>query len=153
MIGMIFYLMICAAASTVCTFFWVMTRPIRNKDEMRSWRVGIALLIVAVFLPYAAIEAQTRLFGSKMKEAVQETMDDAGIEGDLVYFKVLFFQGEKARILAIGEEETSWGGKDHPAVKMSLVKDKKKGTWSAESYNIIYSDNRNLDGIVLPPYW
>ncbi len=153
MIGMIFYIMICAAAATVVTFFWVMTRPIRNKDEMRSWRVGIALLITSVLLPYVAIDAQTRIFGDKMKEAVQDAMDDAGIEGELLYFKVLLYQGERARVLAIGEEDTTWGGKDHPAVKMTLVKDKKKGKWSAESYNIVYSDNRNLDGIVLPPYW
>lgn len=153
MIGMIFYLMICAAAATVMTFFWVMTRPIRSKDEMRSWRVGIALLVVSVFLPYGVIEAETLMFGEKMKDAVQSGMDDAGIDGDLLYYKVLFYQGNQARVLAVGEEKQDWGGSDHPAVKMTLVKDPKSGKWFTESYNIVYSDNRNLDGIVLPPYW
>jgi len=151
MIGMMAYLIICIAAASVLTFLWVMTRPIRARDEMRSWRVALGMSVFMVMLPYGIVEAQTFLFGEKMKEAVEEAVDDAGIDGPMLYFKVLFYQGEKARILAIGEEKQSWGGTDHPAMQVSLVK--KNGKWSAESYNIIYSDNRNLDGVVLPPYW
>jgi hypothetical protein len=151
MIAILFYLVVCLAVSMVMTFLYVMTRPIRNRDELRSWRVGIGLTIFVFAVPYIAIEAQTRLFGTKMKEAVTDAMDDAGIEGDLLYYKVIFYQGSKARVLAIGEEKQSWGGTDHPAVKMTLTKNDKG--WSAESYHIVYSDNRNLDGVVFPPYW
>jgi hypothetical protein len=151
MIAVIAYLGICLAVAFVITFFYVLTRPIRNRDEMRSWRVGIAVSLVTVFLPYGAIEIQTRLFGARMKDAVETALEEAGIDGPLLYYKVLFYKGDSARVLALGEEEQSWGGKDHPAVQMTLVK--KDRVWEAESYNIIYSDNRNLDGVVLPPYW
>lgn len=151
MIGMMTYLIICIAVAVVMTFFWVMTRPIRARDELKSWRVAMILTAFVVAAPYGAVEAQTRIFGDKMKEAVEDTVYEAGIEGPLLYYKVLFYQGEKARVLAIGEEKQNWGGTDHPAMQMTLVK--KEGKWEAESYNIIYSDNRNLDGVVLPPYW
>lgn len=151
MIGMMTYLIICIAVAVVLTFFWVMTRPIRARDEMRSWRVALGLTVFVVMLPYGLVEAQTQIFGEKMKDAVEDAVYEAGIDGPLLYYKVLFYQGEKARVLAIGEEKQSWGGTDHPAMQMTLVK--KEGKWTAESYNIIYSDNRNLDGVVLPPYW
>src|ERR1051325_6945753 len=151
MIAVITYLGICVAASIVITFFYVITRPIKNRDEMRSWRVGIAISIVMLFLPYVAVEVQTRMFGASMKEAVADAVDEAGINGPLLYYKVLFYQGNKARVLALGEEKQSWGGMDHPTLQMTLVKNDNK--WKAESYNIIYSENRNLDGVVLPPYW
>ena len=109
------------------------------------------LTAIVIASPYVVIEAQTRIFGDKMKDAVSNTMDEAGINGNLLYYKVLFYQGSKARILAIGEEKESWGGTDHPAVKMTLVKSDNK--WKADSYSIVYSDNRNLDGVVFPPYW
>ena len=151
MIGMIFYLGVCFAVSLVITFLYVMTRPIRNRDEMRSWRVGIGVLLFVVALPYIGIEVQTRIWGDKMKDAVAETMDEAGIRGEMLYYKVLFYQGDKARVLAIGEERQNWGGTDHPAVKITLLRGQKG--WEAESYHIVYSDNRNLDGVVFPPYW
>jgi hypothetical protein len=151
MIAVITYLGICVAVSIVITFFYVITRPIKNRDEMRSWRVGIAISLFVLILPYVAVEVQTRMFGTPMKEAVASALDEAGIEGPLLYYKVLFYQGNKARVLALGEEKQSWGGMDHPTLQMTLVKNDNK--WKAESYNIIYSENRNLDGVVLPPYW
>jgi hypothetical protein len=151
MIAVITYFGICFAVSLVITFLYVITRPIKNRDEMRSWRVGIAITIVILMLPYLAVEVQTRMYGGKMKEAVEDALYEAGIEGPLLYYKVLVYQGNKARVLALGEEKQSWGGMDHPTMQMTLVKS--DNTWKAESYNIIYSENRNLDGVVLPPYW
>lgn len=151
MIAMIFYLVVCVAVAVVMTFLYVMMRPIRARDELRSWRVAIALTIFVVFIPYGVIELETYLFGEKMKDAVESAMSDAGIDGKTLYYKVLVYQGEKARVLAIGEEKQSWGGMDHPAVKITLVK--KDRQWVADSYNIVYSENRNLDGVVFPPYW
>lgn len=151
MIGVISYLIVCVAVSGILTFLYVMTRPIRARDELRSWRVWMAVMAFVVATPYLIIEAQTRIWGDKMKEAVDDAVYEAGIEGPLLYFKVLLYQGDKARVLAVGQEETTWGGKDNPAMQMTLAR--KDGKWSAESYNIIYSDNRNLDGIVFPPFW
>lgn len=135
----------------ILTSLHAFTRPIQARGEMRSWRTMIGVFIFVTIAPYLGIEIMTRVWGTSMKSAVEEGLADAGIKGDLGYYKVLFTTGKEARIMAIGVEQAPWGGTDKAVVKMTLKKESNK--WTPSSYKIVYSENRNLDGLVIPPYW
>ncbi len=151
MLGAIFYLGGCLVVSLILTSLHAFSRPIQARGEMRSWRVLLGIFAFITIAPYIGVEIMTRVGGNGMKPAVEEALTDAGIKGDLGYYKVLFTTGKEARILAVGVETAPWGGTDKAIVKMTL---KKEGDhWSPSSYKIVYSENRNLDGLVIPPYW
>ncbi|MBX3119392.1 MAG: hypothetical protein KF784_10020 [Fimbriimonadaceae bacterium] len=152
MLAAIFYGIGCFVLALILTSLYAFTRPIQARGEMRSWRVLIGLFIFLTIAPYGGIEIMTRVWGSGMKPAVEEGLTDAGIKGDLGYYKVLFTSGKEARVLAVGVEEAPWGGTDKAVVKMTL-KNEGENKWSATSFKIVYSENRNVDGLIIPPYW
>lgn len=151
MFGVIVYIGACLVVSGFLTFMYVITRPVKNRDEIRSWRVWIATFLVTAFLPYAAFEAQTRMVGDQIRSAVQEAAEIEGIDGDVKYYKVLYYDGSDAHVTVVGEEPSSWGGTDHPVLRVKLTK--RNGSWDVAYSNIVYSDNRNIDGVVFPPFW
>jgi len=151
MFGVILYIGACSAVAGAITFLWVITRPIHTRDEMRSWRVFGALMIIALSLPYGVFEALTGYVGKELDKGVEEAMMLEGIEGELRYYRVLWYDGHTAYVTAVGSEPSSWGGEDRPVLRITLEKTPKG--WTATYAKVIYSDNRNKDGVVFPPYW
>jgi hypothetical protein len=151
MFGVILYIGACGIIAGAFTFLWVITRPIHTKDEMRSWRVFAALMALSLGTPYGAFEVMTRVAGKGLKAPIEDVMAQEGIRGRLAYYRVLFFDGKTAHVTAVAEEDSSWGGTDRPVFRMAF--EKKGNAWTPVYVNMIYSDNRNLDGVVFPPYW
>lgn len=151
MFGVIFYIAVCLGVSGVIAFLWTVTRSIQSRDEMRSWRTFAYLFIISLGVPYGYFEVMTRMKGPEMKQAVEKAMDDSDTDAELVYYKVLWANDQKARVMAVGTAELSWGGTERPTLKVTLAK--KKGKWTAESYEVVASDKLNKDGIVFPPFF
>lgn len=151
MFGFFFYLGGCFAASIVLTTLWVLTRPLHSKDELRSWRVLFGLFVICCVAPYGYVEGLTRYVGNGMKEVVEEGFEESGIRGDMRYYRVVSYNGTKARVIAVGVERQEWGGTDRPIVALTLLKEGKG--WKTDSYNLVYSDRTGRDGTTLPPYW
>lgn len=153
MFGVIAYVAIAFAIAAVISFLYIVTRPIHMRDEVKSWVVFGFVFAFALATPYVGFEVMTKQFGKEMKPAVQAALNDAGIEGDMKYFKVLLTDGKSATVMALAKESANWGGTDTPVVRIKLKKDEQKNKWKAESYVIVFSENRNKDGLVIPPYW
>jgi hypothetical protein len=151
MIGIILYLICCFIVACVLTVMYVMVRPVSTRDELKSWRILLIMYIVALGGPYAYAEVMTRLVGGRMEQAVTAALDDAGVKGDLQYFKVVYYTGQKARVVAVGKEKAIWGGTDKPVLAVTLHKEGEK--WKTDSYRVVNSDNRNQDGFTFPPYY
>lgn len=151
MFGFILFIGAAFVASGFLTMVVTMFRPIQVNGGNGSSRIWVSLFIACSVLPYIFFETQTALFGAAMKEAVQEAIDDEGIDGQYVFYKVLGYTGSTAHVLAIAEEPSTWGGMDRPAVRMTLQRAGDK--WSLAESHVVYSDNRNQDGVVFPPYW
>lgn len=151
MFGIIVYIGAVSFISGFITFMWVITRPVKHRGEIRSWRIWIATFLVCAFLPYAAFEVQTHMLEASLKDVVQDAADFEGVEGDVVYYKVLFYDGTSAHVTIVGEEMTSWGGTDHLVIRAKFRREGKG--WSVAYTNMVYSDNRNIDGVVFPPFW
>lgn len=151
MFGVIFYIGACLLVAGVITFFWTVTRPIQNRDEMKSWRTFAWMFAFSLALPYGFFESITRLKGNEMKDAVEIAYDDAETDGELKYYKVFWYTGDKATVMAVGQATLSWGGTERPTVKVNLVRNGSK--WKAESYDVVTSDKLNKDGTVFPPYF
>lgn len=151
MIGVLAYIAASVITSSVLSFIWIVSRPVHVRDEMRSWRVWFGMFAFVVFGPYIGFEVMTKRFGPPMKKAVENAIIDAEIEGDLQYYKVTWFSGEKAKVVAVAEEKSSWGGITKPVLKVNLVKE--NGKWKADSYELVVSEKENKDGMVFPPFW
>ncbi|HVL38406.1 MAG TPA: hypothetical protein VM328_03345 [Fimbriimonadaceae bacterium] len=151
MFGFFFYLGACLVAAFVLTTLWVLTRPLHAKDDVRSWRMLFILYVLCCLGPYGYVEVMTRVVGTKLKAAVEDSFAGVGIRGDLQYYKVVSYNGRKARVIAVGEERQEWGGTDRPVVAFTMVR--KGEDWESDSYNVVYSDRLSRDGTTLPPYW
>lgn len=151
MFGFILYIGAAFVMSGFFTLIVTMFRPIQVNGGNGSSRIWVTLFVLCSLLPYAFFEVQTALVGGPMKEAVQEAVDEEGIDGHYAFFKVLTYTGSTAHVLAIAEEPSTWGGTDRPAVRMTLQKTGDK--WTLADSHLVYSDNRNQDGVVFPPYW
>ncbi len=151
MFGVIVYAGISFAAAVVMTVLYIMTRKFELRDEARPGRVFVIWFIIALAGPYILEECLTRTVGKSMKQVVASGYDSVDFDGPMLYYKVVFYTGSKAKVIAVGEEKQSWGGLDHPVVSMNLVKN--AGKWKVDTYNVIISDRLNKDGIVYPPLW
>jgi len=151
MIGIIVYLIGCFAVALVLTFLYVLARPIKSRDELKSWRVLACMYAVALGGPYLYAEIMTRAVGAKMQPAIASALAEAGFQGDLKYYKVLVYTGSTARAIAVTDEKGTWGMSDHPVIALTLQRDGDK--WKTDSYRVVSSDNRNEDGFTFPPYY
>lgn len=151
MFGVVAYIGECLGVAGAITFIYVMTRSLKSRDEVKSWRVFINLAIIALILPYSAVEAVTKVVGKKLEPVVRETVDGTDFAGDFGYFKVVYYTGKTAKVVAVGTEKENWGGTNTAVIAINLTK--KDSGWVADSYRWVNSDSRNKDGFTFPPYW
>lgn len=151
MIGIIVYILSCFAAAVTLTFLYVMMRPVRSRDELKSWRVLLIMYIVCLGGPYAYAEVMTKLVGGPMANAVNTAIDESEVGGDLQYYKVLTYNGHSARVIAVTHGKAEWGGTDKPVIAMTLQKSGDK--WKLDSYRIVSSWHTGDDAFTFPPYY
>jgi hypothetical protein len=151
MFGVIVFAGISFAVAVVVTMLYIMTRKFELRDEARPGRVFVIWLIIALVGPFLFEEALTRTVGKSMKTVVTDAYDSADFDGPMLYYKVTFYTGSKAKVLAVGEEKQSWGGMDHPVVSMNLIR--KGNKWKVDTYKVVLSERLDKDGIVYPPLW
>jgi len=151
MVGAIIYIVSCAAIALVLTFIYAMLRPVKNRDELRSWRVMLIMYILTLAAPYGYSEVLTRLVGANMDVAVTHAIDDADISATLEYYRVLTYNGTSARVVAVARAKADWGGTDKPVLALSMTK--QGNGWKTDSYRVISSDHLNQDGFTFPPYY
>lgn len=150
MFGYIFYLGGCLVAAFIVTGIWVTMKPINHRDDMRSLRMAIVLFIVTASTPYAYTEVLTRQHNDELKEATIQGFEASELHGEMLHFKVVAFEPNKARVIAVGYELEDWGGTDRPILAMTL--EKLEGVWEATSYYVVYSNRLAREGTTFPPY-
>lgn len=151
MLGLFFYAAGSFVVSMVLTFLYSMFRTVKARDEYKSWKV-LAIFSALVFIgPYGYNEYLTRRYTKDMKQAVLDGMDDAGIVGELRYFRVISAKDTTARVIAVAVENQDWGGTERPVVAITLKKDNKG--WRSDSFLVVNSISRNADSYTFPPYY
>ena len=106
MFGVVAYIGECLGVAGAITLIYVMTRSLKTRDEIKSWKVFLNLAIIALILPYSAVEAVTKVVGKKLEPVVRETVDGTDFAGDFGYFKVVYYTGKTAKVVAVGTEKT-----------------------------------------------
>jgi hypothetical protein len=142
----------CAIFAGILTVLSTVFRPIHKKGDSKPWYAMCAFFLVVFSIPYIYTEGLTKLYGSKMKAAIQETYDGSDIRGPIKYFRVIGYRPDKeATALVIGSEKESWGGTSRPVLSVHLVKE--GDSWKADSYKIVSCERLNKDCYTFPPYW
>lgn len=151
MIGAIIYGLACFAVAVVITIIAALFKPIKKKDDAKSWRVLLVSFIVTILAPYGYYEVLTRLKGADMDVAYEDVLVDADVAGDIVYYKVVGTKGDTAKTILVADDKDE-GGFPERAVFTVELKQGAKG-WTAESYEVVNSFARQKDGFTFPPYW
>lgn len=152
MFGALFYSIGCFFLAGIFTFVTQMFRPIEDKGESRPWRAFIFWMIFITSAPYMYAEVLTKVVVKGMEKPIKEAYSNVDISGPMQFYRVIWFTGSKAKVIAVGKERQTWGGTDRPLASFNMKKDS-KGNWTCENYRLVYSDNKNRDGISFPPYW
>jgi hypothetical protein len=149
-LGWIGYGVASFAVAIVLTLVYSLFRPIKKHDEILSWRVLAVLYLVTLFTPYGYILVLTHMYATPMESAVRELSGEVTKQGKFEYFRVLYCRKDKARVIAVNTELSSWGG--HERSVMGINMEKVDGKWEAAEFNWITSDQRNRDSVSLPPF-
>jgi hypothetical protein len=152
MFGALFYSIGCFFVAGIFTFISTMFRPIQDKGESRPWRAFIFWFVAVFSAPYAYAEVLTRFVAKDLEKPVKEAYTGVDINGPMMFYRVIWFTGKEAKVIAVGKEKQTWGGTDRPLASFNMKKNA-KGKWECESYRLVYSDNNNKDGVSFPPYW
>lgn len=151
MLGLFFYIVACFFGAVILTFIYSMFRTVQSRDEYKSWRVMIIFFVLVMAAPYGYNEVLTRRAGADLKSAVLEGLSDAGIDGDLAYYRIVKQTGDTCRIVAVVTEKQDWGGTERPVVAITAKKEAKG--WRSDSYIVVNSVSRNADSYTFPPYY
>lgn len=152
MFGALFYSIGCFFVAGIFTFISTMFRPIQDKGESRPWRAFIVWMIFVFSAPYVYAEVLTRFVVKEIEKPIKEAYEGVEIHGPMQFYRVIWYTGSEAKVIAVGKEKQNWGGTDRPLAAFNMKKDE-KGNWECKSYKLVYSDNENKDGISFPPYW
>lgn len=151
MFGALFYSIGCFFVAGIFTFVTTMFRPIQEKGESRPWRAFIFWMAFVFSAPYIYAEALTRYVVKDLEKSVKVAYSQTEIKGPMQFYRVIWYTGSTAKVIAVGLERQTWGGTDRPLAAFNM---KRKGKdWICDSYRLVYSDNLNKDGISFPPYW
>lgn len=150
MFGFIFYVGGCLIASGLVTFLWMTMKPIANRNDMHSMRNMAVLFLLMMGGPYAVTGYLTAAHGDEMQAAILRGFDESEIDGELLYYKVLSVRGNRARAIAVGLEEETWGGTDRPIVAVTL--EREAGEWQPSSFYVVYSDRLGRENYTFPPF-
>lgn len=151
MFGIVAYIGECFGFAVLVTLIYMLAKPLKNRDEVKSWKVLLNTFVVALIVPYSAVEVATRTVGKSMKATVEEAVSQSEFEGDLDYYKVTSYNGKSARVVAIGTIEEPFVGDERVVMAMTLTRD--GDSWTADSYRFVASNRHNTDGWSFPPYW
>jgi hypothetical protein len=151
MLGFFAYLGACLIGAFALTIVYGLLRPISDRGELRSWRYTLLFFLICVIGPYGWAEMMTKMHGAGMEPAVHQVMDELKIQGELRFYRVLWFREGRARVVAVGEDRESWGGRERALFALTLQK--KGDGWEALSYDVVNSTKRTADGFTMPPYW
>ncbi|CAN5509814.1 hypothetical protein BH11ARM1_BH11ARM1_11860 [soil metagenome] len=149
-ISLICYLIITVLAGSLLSFFIIISRSAGKRGDSTPFPTIIICLLITILGPFIYVELLTKAATKELQIPIMNAYRDGPINGKFKYFRVLTKFGDHARAIAVGEERTNWGGTDRPVMSIELKK--KNGKWAYESYNLLYSDRKNEDHVILPPY-
>lgn len=151
MLGLVGYSMACFAVAVLLTIIVHMFRPIKQNDDFKAWKwVGGFMLFVGA-IPYGYTEAMTYAHGKPMSEPIREALGDAGVDGDLVYYKVRYVNGKDASVIAVAEDRNIFGTYENSIFHVDLHRE--GGSWKPVEYEVVNSYQRQKDATTFPPYW
>ncbi len=152
MFTLIVYTFGCGAIAAILTVLSQLFKPIHRKGDSKPWSLAFIFFVLCFIAPYGYVEVLTKMYGPKMKDAIQEAYESSPIDGPLQYFRVIGVKPDKeATAYVIGKETEGWGGTDRPVVCVHLVSS--NGAWKADSYKVLSCERLNKDGYTFPPYW
>lgn len=151
MLGLFFYVAGCVFVAIVLTIIYSMFRTVQSRDDYKSWRVILIFFILVFFGPYGYDEYLTRAAGPSLKDAVVDGLLDAGVKGEINYWRVISTKNNTARVIAVTTEHQDWGGTERPVVAITVKKDAKG--WHSDTYLVVNSVSRNADSYTFPPYY
>ncbi len=150
-LGLIAYFFFSFCVGGVLTFICSMFRSVKKQDEWQAWKWVVSFGVLVAAAPYIWMEGLTRTSAQDMTKAAEKVVRDAGIVGDLAYYRVYQDDGNEAKAYVVATEDNGIGMKEHVVIKATM--EKEKDGWKPSEYEILNSFRRQRDAISFPPLW
>ncbi|MCW5937859.1 MAG: hypothetical protein KIT11_11210 [Fimbriimonadaceae bacterium] len=151
MLGLVGYSMSCFAIAVLLTVIVHFFRPIRQNDSFPAWKWILGFVIAVGAIPYGYTEILTKMKGDGMVEPIKVALGDAGVDGDLLYYRIRYTDDQRASVIAVAEDKNVFGTYESAVFYVDL--EKTKGSWEPTSYEVVNSYQRQKDATTFPPYW
>jgi hypothetical protein len=151
MVILIGYLLAAIVVGFILTMGVSLFHPMKKLDDFKPLRWVIAMAVVAGAAPYGWIEYVTRQNQAELKPVVEYAVKVRKVRGPLLYWKVLYKNESRARVVAVAQEKSLFGNPERTVMSMDVEKVKKG--WRTTDFEFVNSFSRSLDYSTFPPYF
>jgi hypothetical protein len=157
MIDWLVYLVTGGFAGVVLSFGIAFFKVGPGKPEFNFGRCILCCLAFTLGGPFLYVEYQSRTYAKQINPVVKTFFNspDCPLIDKIGAIKILHAGKSTAHVLLIGKELESWGGYDHPVMKLKLTRsnpENPKSKWRVTKSEILRSSRLNKDNFVWPPY-
>lgn len=154
MIDWLVYLTIGGVSGTILAFVIALFKIGPGKPDFPFGKVAFACIISVLTLPYAYMWHMGTTHKASIAPVIKAYFNSAQcpLEGKIEEIRIVHATSSTAYVLLVSQETESWGGYDHPAMRLKLARHTKSGKWFVEKGEVLRSSRLNKDEMIWPPF-
>lgn len=110
----------------------------------------VRFLILGMVGPYVWTEGLTKIVGAPLNPLISQAWVAAKAPGELQYYRVITYTGERARVYAVGRDVDESGFSDQPVLSVILQREGQE--WKVVDTDLLSSTRQAKYALVIPPY-
>ncbi|MDH4388665.1 MAG: hypothetical protein QE269_08060 [Fimbriimonas sp.] len=154
MIDWLVYLTTGGVLGAIVAFVIALFRTGPGKPDFPLGKVTCASIFLVLSLPYAYMWYMGKTHKASITPVVKSYFSSprCPLEGKIEEIRIMHVAKSTAYVLLVSQEPESWGGYDHPMMRLRLSRQKKSGKWFVEKGEVLRSARLNKDEMIWPPF-
>ncbi len=154
MIDWLVYLATGGVLGAVLAFVIALFRVGPGKPDFPFAKVAASCILFTLGSPYAYMWYMGKQYRPSLVPVVKNYFysNDCPLEGKIEEIRIMHVSKATAFVLLVSQEPESWGGYDHPIVRLKLARNEKNGKWFVQKDEVLRSSRLNKDEMIWPPF-
>lgn len=154
MIDWLVYLATGGVLGAVLAFVIALFKVGPGKPDFPFAKVAAACILFTLGAPFAYMWYMGKQYKSTIVPVVKNYFlsPRCPLEGKIEEIRVMHVTKSTAFVLLVSQEPESWGGYDHPIMRLKLTRDDKTGKWVVQKGEVLRSSRLNKDEMIWPPF-
>ena len=154
MIDWLVYLATGGVLGAIIAFVIALFKVGPGKPDFPFGKVAFACIFLTLTSPYAYMWYMGKTHKIAIEPVVKSYFRSARcpLEGKIEEIRVMHVTKSSAYVLLVSQEPESWGGYDHPIMKLKMSRHKKTAKWFVEKGEVLRSARLNKDEMIWPPF-